>query len=172
MGGGEVVAEDDGNQDGFGDFDWKQLEGLGESLDAEEGTANFLISPEMLAKRLLWDVTPCSLAEQVRDYLGYSPASEDVEEMEHRESHQRLVQASAAAPFVEAMSKHAAKAIVGAMIVSSGDTPPDAVRQETTDKLEPVIFQACFSILAELIDVQILHFAHFGFLVADDEEEE
>jgi hypothetical protein len=164
MGGGKVVVD---NEDQSGEVDWSQLEGLGGEEGLPVGT---VISPDMLAKRLLWDVTPCDLAERVRDYLGYSPASEDVEEMEHKESHQRLAQVIVIAPYVDAMAGHTARAIAGAMIVESGDTPPDAVRDETIEKLEPVIFHAAVGILAELIDVGLVHLPHYGFVTFGPDE--
>lgn len=151
---------------GLPGVDWSQLEGHanGENVPPPEEGVLEVISPEMLAKRLLWDVAPCNMVEQVRDLLGYSPASSDVEDMEHSESHLRLAAASVAYPIVAEMAKHAAQGIVGSMIVGSGDDIPDAVREDTIEKIEPVILMSSFAIIAELLDVGILHFPHFGYL--------
>lgn len=157
-------------------IDWTQLEGHanGEEVGPPEGGTVEHISPEMLAKRILWDVSPCHLAEAVRDLLGYAPASEDVEDMEHRESHERLSEAALLFPLVADMSHHAAMAIVGSMIVGSGDEISDELREETIEKLEPVIVQSSFSLIAELLDTGILHLPHFGvtYLSPDDEGED
>lgn len=163
---------------GFDDFDfesidWSQMEhnvsGEGRE-DLPEGVESVhIISPEMLAKRLLWDISPCSLAVDAGKVLGLPPASPDVEDMEHTESHQRLTGAALAAPFIQEMARHASNAVVAAIITASGAEAPQEDRDESAQRLEPVIFQSAFAIIAEMIDMGILHLPHFGTFVFHEE---
>jgi hypothetical protein len=158
-------------------IDWDAFErDVAKDADPFESIHTNAISPEMLAKRLLWDVTPCDMeghVVEVAKYLGYPPASEDVEQMEHDESHARANNAGILLPFVAEMAAHAAKAVAGSMIVGSGDQDhmSEADRDETIDKLRPIIAQTSFGILAELLDVGILHTPHFATFLFTTEDE-
>lgn len=153
------------NNEELPDVDWSQL---------DDGSGLVTISPEMLAKRILWDVTPCDMAVDVASYLNMSPASEEVEEMEHSESHQRLRGAAVLAPCIEAMSDHAARAIVGCMIVAQGDEDKisEELQQEAVDKQHAVIFQSAFAVIAEMLDIGILHLPHLGVFYVEVPDEE
>jgi hypothetical protein len=145
--------------------DWDAMEES--AVDPDQGPQPIIISADMLAKRIMWDVTPCDMAERVRDYLGYAPTSDEVEEKEHIESHQRLKDASPMIPVVHDMALHATRAIVASMIVGAGDeeTLPESDRDEVMEKTVPIVYHATYAILAELLDIGAVHFPHFAFLV-------
>jgi hypothetical protein len=143
------------------EVDWSQLD------DLDEGVAPLTISEDMLAKRVLWDVVPCRMAVDVVKRMGLQPASPDVEDMEHTESHERLRQVAPVAPFVHAMSRHAAHAVIAAMLVSNDVDLPDDIRVTESDKLHPVLTQATLAVIAELVDVGMLHLPHGYVLIGE-----
>lgn len=141
----------------FDSVDWNKLE---QESASTMGPTIVPISPEMLAKMLVWDTVPCDHAVEVGNFLGLPSASDEVEKMEHDESHHRLLAARLVAPYVNLMSGHASRAIVGSMIVGHGEAE-HADRSDVADaasKLEAVIFQASYSIIAELLDTGYLRY--------------
>lgn len=126
-----------------------------------QGQSVTIISPDMMKKRIVWDVVPCDMAPQVASRLGLQPASEEVEDMEHRQSHQRLVDASMLAPVAGMMSQQAAEAVRGAMLVEHGD---EAGEEEIlqVEKLTPLIFTTAYAIIAEMIDTGLLHIGPYN----------
>jgi hypothetical protein len=118
----------------------------------------------MLAKRVLWDVVPCSMATDVANLLGLPPTSEDVEEMEHQESHRRMVAASLVAPFVQAMAQDAAKSVVAALSLSELNEIDDEEREDAASRLYPMLFQTAYAIIGNLMDVGILDFPDHGVM--------
>lgn len=146
------------------EIDWTALEAEVADATAVEGLPPemTILTMDMLAKRLLWDVVPCPMAEQVRDYLGYAPTSEDVEDREHQESHQRLAKVGPILPFLDQMSHMVTPAIVGTMIVGSDDEEhtSEEERNDAIAKLQPVLYQTTLAILSELMDMGLLHLPH------------
>lgn len=129
------------------------------------------ISPEMLAKRLLWDVTPCELATEVARALGLPPTSDEVEKMEHRESHRRLMGASPLAPFIQPMASEATSAVLGAIMVTH-DMSVEAdgeIIAESAERLLPVVSQASYAIVANLIDMGLLHLPHGAIIIGESQ---
>lgn len=155
----------------IGDVDWGAFEGqLNDIPASDEAIPPNMISVDMLAKRLLWDVAPCTIATEVAALLGQQPASEDVEEMEHEQSHQRLAAAALATPFIGEMARHAAAAAVGTVVLSTGvDIPPEELAS-AIDKLIPMIYQTSWSILAELVDIGVVHMPHYQWVTVTPEE--
>lgn len=166
MVGGQVTEEHGEHQ-----VDWARMEN---ETSGDEPQFQVL-SPEMLARRLLWDVVPCPLAVKVGAFMGLPPASEEIEDMEHQQSHQRLQQAYPTVPFIMEFAKHATKAVVGANILGMSDDEPEVTEEEKdeiTVKLYPMIYQTALAMVAELIDVGILHLPHYQFVTVEEDGEE
>ena len=116
-----------------------------------------VLSSEQLLKRFVWDVSPCQIAKQVVEHLGLTKASEEVEDMEHREAHVRLNGAGPIEPVVKAFSGFTAQVIQGAMIVEHGaDSETEAEMQEHLLQVQAVVYQSAISIIAELLDIGLL----------------
>jgi hypothetical protein len=145
------------------DVDWEAFEH--QIADAEEGKPRVsvhTVTPEMLAKRLVWGVAPCTHAAEVAQFLGLHPASEEVEDMEHQEAHQRLLEVEPMLPILQQLAYHASRAVVGSMIVSGGDQEnvSEVDRDEAATRLMPVVYQTCWAILGEMMDIGMLHTPH------------
>ena len=144
------------------DVDWSQLEDI-DQPDLPPGFRQTILTEDMLIKRLLWNMSPCNLAQDVGAKIGLKPASEDVEEKEHQESHQRLAMVIPLNGLVEAMSTYAAKIVMGNIVVGQDQDIPEEEFAEMVDRIEPAIHMASLGIIAELVDVGLLHLPH-GFV--------
>lgn len=157
----------------YGEVDWSEMEFLANNNGSVEGAPEpaegsvgiTVLSPDMIARRLLWDVAPCELVSEVASYLALPPISEDVENKEHEESHKRLQEAGIIAPLILAFSVAATRAVVGTMIVGHGETEDAPVDGEVYDsaftKLQPVAFQVTLAVIAEMMNIGMLHTPHF-----------
>ena len=142
----------------FESVDWDALE---HTFEGSEGTAGQqIISRGQLAKRLLWDTVPCEIAVPAAALMGMSPASEDVEEMEHRESHRRMVQAAPVVPYLRGMAFDTAKAVMAAQYVAHEVETDQEELNEAAAKMSIIVYQSTLAILANLLDVGALHFPH------------
>ncbi len=54
----------------------------------------------LLKRRLIWDIIPCDKVPEYLPTFGLVPASQDVSEMEHKESHRRI---DGIAPIIQAL---------------------------------------------------------------------
>lgn len=159
----------------FGQIDWSEMEHLantGSVEGAPEPTApqSLIITEEMLAKRILWDVAPCNLVPEVAELLELPGGSKDVQEMEHHQSHARMHDLAPIAMLLGEISGHITRSILAATIVANG--VEDEVDEEEfaaqASRLYPAILQSNLTVLAELIDIGVLHFP--VMLVNDDLE--
>lgn len=125
------------------------------------------LTPEMLARRLLWDIAPCQMAAEVAAFMGLPPASQEIEEMEHTQSHQRLAASGPVVPFIGELTKYATHAVVGATIMSSEEQVDEDERQHVVERLYPMIYQSTLAVVAELIDIGAIHLPHFRMVPLD-----
>ena len=140
------------------ELSWEDIEKMYPGIDP----ANVLM-PSQLRKRITWDVVPCAFASTVMSMVGINQGSDDVEEMEHRESHKRLDAVQELYPAIGMMSSFAAEAVVGAILVSSGaEDLPAEDRAEAISKLAPQIAVSTVGILAELVAAGAVHLPHFA----------
>ena len=114
-----------------------------------------LITMDMLKKRVLRDVVPCSMVEKVTSDVGLQPASPDVEDVEHRASHVRLLAIAPLLPVIMNMSVYAAAAVASATKMANGDTMD-------VEQLAKVIYQTSWALIAELYDVDLVHLGPGG----------
>jgi hypothetical protein len=154
------------------DVDWDAFEHqIAGTAEGQPRIQTNVVTPEMLAKRLVWGVTPCSHAAEVAQYLGLHPASDEVEKMEHEEAHQRLLEVDALLPILQQLAYHASRAVVGSMIVVGDDVDnvSEEDRDEAATRLMPVIYQTSWAILGEMIDMGMLHTPHIMFVPPEED---
>lgn len=137
--------------------DWSALE----SVDA----GPTVLTPEMIAMRILWDVVPCNLVEQVAQYMGLPATSEDVMERDHEESHLRMMDVVPLDPFFQTLAFHATNAVVAATTYSNAQEGmvPLATAEERADITErtlPLIYQSVVAVVSELVSIGVLHLPH------------
>ena len=145
--------------------DWESIEAAFPGVDPSR-----VITPDMLRKRVMWDIVPDEIADQVVREMGMQSASSDVEDMEKREAHARLDALAPILPVLGALATHASESLVAAMIVGYGaDGIPADTKEEAMEKLTPLILAASLGMLAELLDVDILHLPHYLPLTGDDQ---
>lgn len=147
--------------------DWNRLEQDATGVDPEKPHVEVhVLSSDMLARRLIWDIVPCSEAVRAAKILNLPATSEDVDEMEHLEAHGRLNGVLLVAPIIEQMATHAAGALVAATVAAQQEASgvefdlSEEDRQETVDKMEVLVFQTSVAILAELVDLGLVHLPH------------
>lgn len=159
--------------------DWSQMEQLANGAKEEDlsdtGPSHVVLSDDMIAKRILWDIAPHELFEQVAAHLGVPPSSDDVLDMEHTEAHHRLSRVLMVAPPLDVLSHHAAKAVMATMLVMNDQTDELAADSEefadSVEKMEVVIFNTVLASIAELVDWGLLHTPHIiGSVGAGNEE--
>lgn len=141
-------------------FDWEQFEKDYPGIDPAQ-----VVTPDMLKRRIAWDVVPCEIADAVIRSLNLMPGSQEVADTEHQQSHLRLEGARPLLPYLDNMARYAAEAVVGAMIVSAdeGEDHSDE-RDEAIARLAPVIYMSAWGILAEMLDSEVIHLAHIGYI--------
>lgn len=127
-------------------------------------TGATILSPEMITKRMVWDMVPCAMAVDVSKQLGLQPASDDVEEMEHLASHARLVASATLFPVVQVLSQDAVKAAIYAMLMASEDADSldsdgnvnEEAAMERVINIFPIVLQTVFAVVSELQDTGLL----------------
>lgn len=140
------------------DIDWSQLEGLDADVEAGRDPGQSTVNSAMLGRRLLWDLAQCADVRPIAKAIGLPDASEDVEEMEHQESHKRMAVANLIAPFVNTISGHASIAAVASVLHNAGvlDEVPTEVRQAQSAQMQQTYFAVTMAVLSELLDMNIL----------------
>lgn len=164
----------DEEQSGFPDFplptfDWTQMEQLAngvkeEDLSAPAAGEHVVLTEQMIAQRIAWDVAPHELYEKVAGYLGLQVGSEEVIDKEHEEAHVRLNSVLMVAPPVDVLSRLASRTVLATMLVMNDQEDEMEVDGEeftdSVDKLEVVVFNSVLAIIAELVDWGLLHTPH------------
>lgn len=150
---------------GFGGPTWEQMEEAG--FDPAE-----VITPIQMRKRVIWDSVPCKMARDVMIRLKVTPGSDEVEAMEHRQSHERIGVLDPFSIVVHELSHHVAEAIVGAIMVGNEIPEDPEIEDEMIEKQLPVIEQGCRTVIAQLIDLNILHLPHLAYVDVEGGEPE
>jgi hypothetical protein len=79
-----------------------------------------IFTPQMLVKRLLWDIVPCPDVPGMVPLMKLSPDSPDVAEMEHRASHERLNEVQPVKELLDLLVPLVSGITASAMLVNSG----------------------------------------------------
>jgi hypothetical protein len=152
----------------LGENDWTQMEQLANGVDAEDIDSpqfeQMILSEDMITKRVLWDVAPHSLVEDVSDFLGLPKTSNEGFEMEHAEAHARQQGVGILIPVLEMLSKVSARSIFATMLVSTEQTDEVTLDgeefEDNVDKLEAVMFASALSMVGQLVDWGLVHTPH------------
>ncbi|RZU35965.1 hypothetical protein EV284_3448 [Streptomyces sp. BK022] len=130
-----------------------------DALNTDDDLQVDIYTPQMLTKRLAWDIVPCSEVERLIPLMGLTPDSPDVSDMEHKASHDRI---DALAPLKEMLALFipiVSGITASAMLVNSGNS----VDEETAAVLQRhhsvVVRAGIVAILANLLDMGIISYA-------------
>lgn len=125
--------------------------------DQEGDSVPLPLDENMLRRRIVWDVTPCSIAEDVIKAMGLPPASEEVEETEHQEGHARMNELLPVIPVILQLSYFATEAVRESIVhaLSPLGVSPEAVMD--VDALHPVVLAVTMAVIAEMVDVNAIH---------------
>ena len=144
-------------------------------FNEDEDTPSVIaLTPDMLTKRVLWDMLPCHSTErerlhQVRDMLELQPSSDEVEEQEHQDSHLRATAIQPILPYVAAFAQHTAIVTRAAMMVGNDETGPINPEEVVeAEKLAAILMASAVSIVAELVDIGVLHLPHWYVMETPD----
>jgi hypothetical protein len=115
-----------------------------------------MYTPEMLTKRLLWDLVPCSDVEAMMPLMNLSPESPDVRDMEHRSSHERMATVMPLGEILSLLTPLVSGITASAMLINSG-VPADEASAVALQRHHSNVLQAGVgAILANLFDMGII----------------
>lgn len=100
-----------------------------------------------IARNMLRDLLPCSDFDDVSRQLGFTPASDEVEYLEHVTCHRRREAIEPLMPLIAQLATGAAQVIAGIEGATRGPLHPDQV-----GVYEAVSRGAAFSVIAQLMD--------------------
>lgn len=139
-----------------------------------EGPTLIRVEPDMLKRRVTWDMVPCYMAEAVIAKVGLQPASDEVEETEHHSSHARLNEIIPYAPILLNIAQYASEAACSAIMVSAEEDGQNTDDIVSPDVLSAIVFNSMVTVLAELNDVGLIHTLPISgkvFRMDDDEDQ-
>lgn len=100
-----------------------------------------------IARNMLRDLVPCSDFADVSRQLGFIPASDDVEYVEHVTCHRRRDTIEPLLPLIAQLATGAAQVIAGIESAARGPVHPEQV-----GAYEAVSRGAAYSVISQLID--------------------
>jgi hypothetical protein len=144
----------------MGIFSRKRDDEVPEGLNTEEEDLQVdLYTPQMLTKRLLWDIVPCGEVEALIPLMNLTPDSPDVSEMEHEASHDRIDQLAPLREMLALLIPLVSGITASAMLVNSGNSV-DADTAAVLQRHHSVVVRAgVVAIIANLLDMGIISYA-------------
>jgi hypothetical protein len=144
----------------MGIFSRKRDDEFPEELNTEEEDLQVdLYTPQMLTKRLLWDIVPCGEVEGLIPLMHLTPDSPDVSEMEHQASHDRIDQLAPLREMLALLIPLVSGITASAMLVNSGNSV-DADTAAVLQRHHSVVVRAgVVAIIANLLDMGIISYA-------------
>jgi hypothetical protein len=118
-----------------------------------------IYTPEMLVKRLLWDIVPCSQVDDMVPLMNLSPESSDVRDMEHRASHERLAQVLPLKEMLDILGPLVSGITASAMLVNSGISADEKTAAALQRHHSSVLRSGLVAVLANLLDMGIITYA-------------
>lgn len=119
-----------------------------------------MYTPQMLVKRLLWDIVPCGDVKKILPLMNLTPDSDEVSEMEHRASHERLNEIEPMGELLDLLLPLVSGITASAMLVNSGAS----VDEETAALLQRhhsvVVRAGVVAVIANLLDMGILEYGN------------
>jgi hypothetical protein len=144
----------------MGIFSRKRDDEFPEELNTEEEDLQIdLYTPQMLTKRLLWDIVPCGEVEALIPLMNLTPDSPEVSEMEHQASHDRIDQLTPLREMLALLIPLVSGITASAMLVNSGNSA-DADTAAVLQRHHSVVVRAgVVAIIANLLDMGIISYA-------------
>lgn len=118
-----------------------------------------IFTPQMLVKRLLWDIVPCSDVPGMIPLMNLSPDSADVAEMEHRASHERLNEVYPVKGMLDVLVPLVSGITASVMLVNSGISVNEESAVALQRQHSSVLHAGVVAILANLFDMGIITYA-------------
>ncbi len=115
-----------------------------------------LFTPQMLSKRLVWDIIPCQDAEKMITLMELVPDSPDVSEMEHRASHERIHLVAPLKDMLDLLTPLVSGVTASAMLVNSGIQADEESAVALQRHHSQVVRASAVAILANLFDMGII----------------
>lgn len=106
----------------------------------------------VLVRKMVWDILPCDEVEELMPALGLIAAGEDVAEMEHEESHDRLELLKPVINEVEIYTTIAADIYSNALVESVSEEVPAAHKAMLTEQNFMILRGGVIAVLAQLLD--------------------
>jgi hypothetical protein len=130
----------------------------GEFGEEEEPQVD-IFTPQMLVKRLLWDIVPCPDVPGMIPLMKLTPDSPDVSEMEHRASHERLNEVRPVKEMLDLLVPLVSGITASAMLVNSGISADEETAVALQRHHSSVLRAGVVAILANLFDMGIITYA-------------
>jgi hypothetical protein len=144
----------------MGLFSWKKDDEVPDGLNTEEEDLQVdLYTPQMLTKRLLWDIVPCSQVEALIPLMNLTPDSQDVSEMEHQASHDRIDQLTPLREMLALLIPLVSGITASAMLVNSGNSMDEETAAVLQRHHSVVVRAGVVAVLANLLDMGIISYA-------------
>ncbi|MFJ6508620.1 hypothetical protein [Streptomyces sp. NPDC091879] len=118
-----------------------------------------IFTPQMLVKRLLWDIVPCPDVPGMIPLMKLTPDSPDVSEMEHRASHERLNEVRPVKEMLDLLVPLVSGITASAMLVNSGISADEETAVALQRHHSSVLRAGVVAILANLFDMGIITYA-------------
>lgn len=116
-------------------------------------------SPQMLAKRLLWDIIPDEDIPQFVPLMGLVPDSPDVAELEQEASHARLAAVAPLLYLLEHFAPLASGITSSAILVNSGERLSEELARSLFLQHRQIILASSVAIIANLLDMGVLTYS-------------
>jgi hypothetical protein len=126
----------------------------------EEESRIVAYTPQMLVKRLLWDIIPCPDVDKMIPLMKLTPDSEEVSEMEHRASHERLQEVLPLKDMLDLLTPLVSGITASAMLVNSGIQADEETAVALQRHHSQVVRASLVAVLANLLDMGIIEYGN------------
>ncbi|MER5754319.1 hypothetical protein [Streptomyces sp. NPDC002088] len=130
-----------------------------DGAEEEEEMQVDIYTPQMLVKRLLWDIVPCDQTERLIPLMKLSPDSPEVAEMEHRASHERVAQLMPLREMLDLLVPLVSGITASAMLVNSGISSDEESAVALQRHHSTVVRAGVVAVLANLLDMGIIEYS-------------
>lgn len=117
-----------------------------------------MYTPQMLVKRLLWDIIPCPDVDKMIPLMKLTPDSDEVSEMEHRASHERLAEVMPLKDMLDLLTPLVSGITASAMLVNSGIQADEETAVALQRHHSQVVRASLFAVIANLLDLGIIEY--------------
>lgn len=137
---------------------------MGASKIVEEPESDVL---NFVRRKMIWDLMPHDETDEVFAALNMVPASQDVAEVEHLESHYRLKGLVPLQPAIDLYSSICTE-IVGAALMGQAkdDEIPAELKQRFNQQTFDLIRPAAYAVVGQLLETGLLHMGHNSMVMS------